>query len=164
MIKVMLVDDQNLVRKGVRSLLELSEEMEVIAEAHPDSTTDDPRWDCVDIRAVKGRHVAVIRAYPGLRVCVPHLGADEFDSYCRLLERYDNLWLDTTMTLADYLPMDYFPELMDMRVDRIIFGTDFPNLPYAWDREIRRLIELKLPESALERILGKNAMEFYAIK
>ena len=33
MIKVMLVDDQNLVRKGVRSLLELSEEMEVVAEA-----------------------------------------------------------------------------------------------------------------------------------
>jgi DNA-binding NarL/FixJ family response regulator len=33
MIKVMLVDDQNLVRKGVHSLLELSEEIEVIAEA-----------------------------------------------------------------------------------------------------------------------------------
>ena len=33
MIKVMLVDDQNLVRKGVRSLLELSEAIEVIAEA-----------------------------------------------------------------------------------------------------------------------------------
>jgi DNA-binding NarL/FixJ family response regulator len=33
MIRVMLVDDQNLVRKGVRSLLELSEEIEVIAEA-----------------------------------------------------------------------------------------------------------------------------------
>lgn len=33
MIKVMLVDDQNLVRKGVRSLLELSDEIEVIAEA-----------------------------------------------------------------------------------------------------------------------------------
>jgi DNA-binding NarL/FixJ family response regulator len=29
----MLVDDQNLVRKGVRSLLELSEEIEVVAEA-----------------------------------------------------------------------------------------------------------------------------------
>jgi predicted RNA-binding protein with PUA-like domain len=26
--------------------------VEVIAEAHPDSTTDDPRWECVDIRAV----------------------------------------------------------------------------------------------------------------
>jgi len=33
MINVMLVDDQNLVRKGVRSLLELSAEIEVIAEA-----------------------------------------------------------------------------------------------------------------------------------
>ena len=33
MINVMLVDDQNLVRKGVRSLLEFSEEIEVIAEA-----------------------------------------------------------------------------------------------------------------------------------
>ena len=33
MISVMLVDDQNLVRKGVRSLLELSEDIEVVAEA-----------------------------------------------------------------------------------------------------------------------------------
>ena len=27
--------------------------VEVIAESHPDSTTDDARWDCVDIRAVE---------------------------------------------------------------------------------------------------------------
>lgn len=27
--------------------------VEVIAEAHPDSTTDDPRWECVDVKAVK---------------------------------------------------------------------------------------------------------------
>ena len=27
--------------------------VEVIATAHPDSTTEDPRWECVDIRAVK---------------------------------------------------------------------------------------------------------------
>ncbi|NYS25827.1 EVE domain-containing protein [Rhodobacteraceae bacterium 2376] len=26
---------------------------EVIAEAHPDSTSDDPRWDCVDVRALR---------------------------------------------------------------------------------------------------------------
>jgi len=26
--------------------------VEVIAEAHPDSTTDDPRWECVDIKAI----------------------------------------------------------------------------------------------------------------
>ena len=27
--------------------------VEVCAEAHPDSTTDDHRWDCVDIKAVR---------------------------------------------------------------------------------------------------------------
>lgn len=27
--------------------------VEVIAESHPDSTTDDERWDCVDIKAVE---------------------------------------------------------------------------------------------------------------
>jgi predicted RNA-binding protein with PUA-like domain len=27
--------------------------VEVIAEAHPDSTTDDERWECVDIKAVQ---------------------------------------------------------------------------------------------------------------
>ncbi|OOY13850.1 MAG: EVE domain-containing protein [Rhodobacteraceae bacterium] len=26
---------------------------EVVAESHPDSTTDDPRWDCVDLKAVR---------------------------------------------------------------------------------------------------------------
>ncbi|MBW4706684.1 EVE domain-containing protein [Roseobacter sp. YSTF-M11] len=27
--------------------------VEVIAKAHPDSTTDDERWECVDIKAIK---------------------------------------------------------------------------------------------------------------
>lgn len=27
--------------------------VEIVAEAHPDSTTDDDRWECVDIKAIK---------------------------------------------------------------------------------------------------------------
>jgi predicted RNA-binding protein with PUA-like domain len=27
--------------------------VEVIATVHPDSTTDDPRWECVDVKAVR---------------------------------------------------------------------------------------------------------------
>jgi uncharacterized protein len=45
----------------------------------------------------------------------------------------------------------------------VIFGTDFPNLPYAWDREIKRLVQLNLAEEALAGILGRNALEFYNI-
>jgi len=35
--------------------------VEVCAAAHPDSTTDDDRWDCVDIKAVRPfvRHVSL---------------------------------------------------------------------------------------------------------
>ena len=44
--------------------------VEVIAEAHPDSTADDPKWDCVDVKAVRpfARPVtlAEIRAEPRL--------------------------------------------------------------------------------------------------
>jgi predicted TIM-barrel fold metal-dependent hydrolase len=105
----------------------------------------------------------VIKEYPGLRVCVPHLGADEFDAYRRLLVRYDNLWLDTTMALANYLPFDNIPDLAQMRADRLIFGSDFPNLPYAWDRELKRIARLKLAPERLSRLLSQNAVEFYTI-
>lgn len=36
-----------------RSGLEIVGICEVSAEAHPDSTTDDDRWECVDVKAVK---------------------------------------------------------------------------------------------------------------
>lgn len=43
---------------------------EVIALSHPDSTTDDPRWDCVDVRAVgdlkRPVTLAEIKAEPSL--------------------------------------------------------------------------------------------------
>ncbi|MEN8894614.1 MAG: EVE domain-containing protein [Yoonia sp.] len=36
-----------------RSGLEIVGIVEVIASAHQDSTTDDARWDCVDVKAVR---------------------------------------------------------------------------------------------------------------
>ncbi|MCG3268512.1 EVE domain-containing protein [Yoonia sp. I 8.24] len=36
-----------------RSGLEIVGIVEVCAEAHQDSTTDDPRWECVDIKAIR---------------------------------------------------------------------------------------------------------------
>ena len=36
-----------------RQGLEIVGIVEVSALAHPDSTTDDPRWECVDIRAIR---------------------------------------------------------------------------------------------------------------
>ncbi|MDB5099085.1 MAG: amidohydrolase family protein, partial [Cyanobacteria bacterium RYN_339] len=41
--------------------------------------------------------------------------------------------------------------------DRILYGSDFPNLPYAWDRELRNLAAMGLGDAALAAILGGNA-------
>lgn len=106
----------------------------------------------------------VLSEYPELGICVPHLGADEFDSYQRLQAQFDNLWLDTTMMLADYLPFDHIPDLTNMRADRLMYGSDFPNLPYAWDREIQRLLRLNLNHDFLLKLLGRNAAQFYGIR
>jgi len=105
---------------------------------------------------------AVLKAYPTLRLCVPHLGADEFEGYARLLERYDTLWLDTTMSGADYFDIPYPMQAIERRPERVIYGTDFPNIPYAWDREIKALAR-RTKEDALEGILGGNARAFYGL-
>lgn len=71
--------------------------VEVCALAHPDSTTDDPRWECVDIRAVRPMPKPVtlkdVKANPKLaamslvtsmRLSVQPVTADEWAEVCRM--------------------------------------------------------------------------------
>jgi len=103
----------------------------------------------------------VLKSFPKLRICVPHLGFDEISSYKQLIEKYDNLWLDTTMVLADYFPIRGAIELASFRAERVMYGSDFPNIPYAWDRELTWLERSGLPRENLEWILGKSAAGFF---
>lgn len=71
--------------------------VEVCAAAHPDSTTDDDRWDCVDIKAVRPFHTPVtldqIKADERLsdmalvkspRLSVQPVGEDQWRIICAL--------------------------------------------------------------------------------
>ena len=71
--------------------------VEVIATSHPDSTTEDPRWDCVDIKAVApvARPVTLdeIKADPRLgdmvlvknsRLSVQPVTAEEWQIVCAM--------------------------------------------------------------------------------
>ncbi len=71
--------------------------VEVVAEAHHDSTTDDARWECVDVKAVMDmpRPVTLdeIKAEPKLkdmvlvtnsRLSVQPVGKAEFETICRM--------------------------------------------------------------------------------
>lgn len=51
-MRLMQIGDQGFFYHS-RSGLEIVGIVEVCALSHPDSTTDDDRWDCVDIRAIK---------------------------------------------------------------------------------------------------------------
>jgi predicted RNA-binding protein with PUA-like domain len=70
---------------------------EVCALSHPDSTTDDPRWDCVDIRAVRALPKPVtlkqVKATPDLaqmslvtsmRLSVQPVTQAEWDLVCKM--------------------------------------------------------------------------------
>jgi len=103
----------------------------------------------------------VLLNFPKLRICVPHLGFDEISAYKKLIEKYDNLWLDTTMMLSGYFFSEDTIELDSYRADRIMYGSDFPNIPYSWDRELKRLRASGLPQENLEWILKKSAHSFF---
>ncbi len=106
----------------------------------------------------------VLRDFPDLKICVPHLGFDEISAYRKMIEKYDNLWLDTTMLIADYFPIEEKIDLAHYRSDRVMYGSDFPNIPYAWDRELKRLKAAGISRDALEKILNKNAADFFSLK
>ncbi|MBK0019744.1 MULTISPECIES: EVE domain-containing protein [Brucella/Ochrobactrum group] len=71
--------------------------VEICALSHPDSTTDDPRWDCVDIKAVRDVPKPVtlkdVKANPKLekmalvtsmRLSVQPVTEDEWVEVCRM--------------------------------------------------------------------------------
>ncbi len=127
-------------------------------EPRSDSYPVDPDKLCAVERVER-----VLQDHPTLKLCVPHLGASEFEGYLRLLERYENLWLDTTMMQAGYFPLEVPRTLMTARPDRILYGTDFPNIPYAWDRELKHLLGLKLPAHDEAALLGGNALRLFGV-
>ena len=71
--------------------------VEICAESHPDSTTDDERWDCVDIRAVTdmpkpvtlkdikaNEQLADMALVTSFRLSVQPVKEDEWMEVCRM--------------------------------------------------------------------------------
>jgi uncharacterized protein len=52
-------------------------------------------------------------------------------------------------------------DLQQYRMDRVMYGSDFPNIPYAWDRELKHLEASGLTADRMEWILHKSATEFF---
>ncbi len=101
----------------------------------------------------------LLKRFGGLKVIVPHLGADEIDLFFDLMEEFPNLRLDTTMAFSHYFPLEIPWEKIERFSDRILYGSDFPNIPYEMSTEVNEIRASPLSEAAREKILFRNALE-----
>jgi predicted TIM-barrel fold metal-dependent hydrolase len=77
----------------------------------------------------------VLARHPRLLAVLAHAGAPEYGAALDLVRRYPRVYLDTTMVGIPFdwgdseLPPDWPARLADV-ADRVVLGTDFPNIPY----------------------------------
>jgi predicted TIM-barrel fold metal-dependent hydrolase len=99
----------------------------------------------------------VMRRFPHLNVIVAHAGADEFDAFFDLCGLYDGVYLDTAMVFNKFLggppPIQRVLEFQD----RVVYGSDFPHIPYRVESSIQSILDLRLGRTLEEKILCTNA-------
>lgn len=105
----------------------------------------------------------LLKKFPNLKIIIPHLGADEFDEFFELMEEYPNLWMDNTMSLSGFFPVEIPWDKIERYSDRILYGSDFPNIPYEMTTEIEAIRSSSLSPEAQERIFSGNVRRLLKI-
>lgn len=83
----------------------------------------------------------VLDRHPQLTAVLAHAGMPEFHAALRLADRYPRVHLDTTMVGTPFserlypVPADWTARLVDL-ADRIVLGSDFPNIPYGYVEQV----------------------------
>jgi predicted TIM-barrel fold metal-dependent hydrolase len=158
------------------------------AKLHPQVgrfALDDPRLDPLYERAAESGAVLLIHAgrrpepseyvgarpfarlmrrFPTLRVVVAHAGADEFEAFFDVCALYESVYLDTAMVFNNFLggppPIERVLEFQD----RVVFGSDFPNIPYRLETAIQTLLDLRLGRALEEKLLCTNAARLLGLQ
>lgn len=106
----------------------------------------------------------LLAAYPRLTVVVAHLGAPECAEFARLAAEHDRVYLDTSMAVSpffgDHVGADVVPLLADLR-ERVLWGSDFPTLPFAYVDQLDALEALGLGDDWLRDVLWHNAASLF---
>lgn len=116
------------------------------------------------------RFVRVLDRFPELRASICHMGAPGTTECFELLAKYPGLYLDTTMAMSEAglrslgcAPVPATNELLIRWQDRILFGSDFPNIPYDYEEERRWAWERDLPLEVCRKIFNANARRFLGL-
>ena len=105
------------------------------------------------------RIARVLAAHPRLRIVVAHFGVPDSLRYIDMAAQEPRLFLDTTMVFARESPMHvFFPhDTIERAAGQIVYGTDWPNIPHAYDSELRALEAMELSPGVLDAITRENA-------
>ena len=110
----------------------------------------------------------VLARFPRLRLVVAHLGMPEYAEFLDLAEAHDGVHLDTTMAFTDFAEeTDPFPSGERARLvglgDRVLLGSDFPNIPHPYLHQVEALQRLDLGEDWLRGVLRDNAVRLLGL-
>ncbi|WP_432423065.1 amidohydrolase family protein [Streptomyces pseudovenezuelae] len=110
----------------------------------------------------------VLARHPQLRLIVAHMGMTEYEDFLDLAERYSEVRLDTTMSFTDFseqfapFPRRALPRLADLG-DRILLGSDFPNIPYPYVHQLEVLERLGLGDDWLRAVCHDNGARLFGL-
>ncbi|UDY24784.1 amidohydrolase family protein [Nocardioides sp. Kera G14] len=109
----------------------------------------------------------LMRRHPRLRLVIAHMGLPEYADFLDLADRYEGVHLDTTMVFTDFTEaLAPFPPELRPRLDelgeRILFGSDFPNIPYPYLHAVEAVERLELGDAWLRGVLHDNAARLFA--
>ncbi|WP_037569976.1 amidohydrolase family protein [Phaeacidiphilus oryzae] len=110
----------------------------------------------------------VLARHPRLRLVIAHLGMPEYEDFLALAERHPEVRLDTTMVFTDFtenlmpFPGRALPRLAAL-ADRVLLGSDFPNIPYPYVHQLRALERLDLGEAWLRAVCHDNAARLFEL-
>ncbi|MFJ4785850.1 amidohydrolase family protein [Streptomyces sp. NPDC088794] len=108
----------------------------------------------------------VLARHPRLRLIVAHMGMTEYEDFLDLADRYAEVRLDTTMSFTDFsdrfapFPRRALPRLTDLG-DRILLGSDFPNIPYPYVHQLEALERLELGDDWLRAVCHDNGARLF---
>ncbi|MFB6127863.1 MAG: amidohydrolase family protein [Halolamina sp.] len=113
------------------------------------------------------RFRSFLASYPNLRVCAAHMGAYEVDAFCELARTHDDVFLDTTFAMSavaeeymDFDPGSVADETLAELSASVMYGSDFPNIPYPYEAERAHLLARALPTAVQRDIFSRTARRF----
>jgi uncharacterized protein len=107
---------------------------------------------------------SLLARHPRLRLVIAHAGAPEYAEFLALAERHERVALDTTMAFTDFFtemgapfPPDLLPRLRDLGLaGKVLLGSDFPNIPYAYAHQLEALERLDLGDGWMRAVCWHN--------